>query len=118
MIKFKRTKIRKVNEEMKRENFVKEFLTASPEINMEHINDTIVKSIDANLTDGNPRGHHNLIIVMEELGELIQEVSKEIREKGNRMDLIQEMADEQICLWYIQEMCVINIEDVYRAINV
>ena len=41
----------------------------------------INRSIDSNLKDGNPRGHRNLIIVMEELAELSQQVSKALREK-------------------------------------
>lgn len=41
----------------------------------------IRESIDS-LQDGNPRGHHDLIICMEELAELQQALSKELRGKG------------------------------------
>lgn len=41
----------------------------------------IRESIDS-LQDGNPRGHYDLIICMEELAELQQALSKELRGKG------------------------------------
>ena len=43
------------------------------------IEDILVRSIESNLGDGNPRGHRNLIICQEELSELTKEISKELR---------------------------------------
>lgn len=82
------------------------------------INDVIVKSINSNLIDGNPRGHRNLIIVMEELAELSQEVSKQIRGKGDRVAIIEESADVLLSIRYIQEIVGISDDELNRAVAV
>ena len=74
--------------------------------------------VDSNLSDGNPRGHRNLIIVMEELSELSKEISKELRGKGDKTNILEELADVQVGLYYVQEICKINDEDLHKAINV
>ena len=38
------------------------------------------------------------VIAMEEMGELIQQLSKNLREEGRRRDLIEEMADVLLML--------------------
>lgn len=66
----------------------------------------------------------HLVIAMEELSELQKEISKYLRGKGNRSDLLQEMADVYICLSYIKEICSedpefeFNGEDIINAIDV
>ena len=47
----------------------------------------------------------HLVIAMEEMSELQKEISKCLRGKGNRSDLLQEMADVYICLAYVQAIC-------------
>lgn len=42
------------------------------------------------------------VIAMEEMGELIQQLSKNIREEGKRRDLIEEMADVLLMLRTVQ----------------
>lgn len=54
---------------MNREDFIKG-LTTEKNILDENVFNIIKRSIASNLTDGNPRGHRNLIIVNEELAEL------------------------------------------------
>lgn len=78
----------------------------------------IKDSIDSNLSDGNPRGHRNLIIVMEELSELSKEISKELRDKGDRINILEELADVQLGIYYVQEICNIKDEELQKAINV
>lgn len=70
------------------------------------------------MSDGNPRGHRNLIIVMEELSELAKEISKELRDKGDKISITEELADVQLGVWYVQEICDIHTDDLNRAINV
>jgi NTP pyrophosphatase (non-canonical NTP hydrolase) len=82
------------------------------------INDVIVKSINSNLIDGNPRGHRNLIIVMEELAELSQEVSKSLRNKEDINALLEESADVVLCIKYIQEIFGITDDELNRAVSV
>lgn len=99
---------------MDREAFIQQYMRQMDEIigdeyDKERILKVIRDSIDANSVDRTPRGHRNLIIVMEELAELSQQVSKELRGNCNKFDLLQELADVQLCIYYIQEIC--NIDD-------
>lgn len=103
---------------MDRKDFVEQFIKTDEVINRKRISEIMNESIDSNLKDGNPRGHKNLIIVMEEMAELIQEVSKELRGKGDYFDLLQELADVQISICYIQQICKISDIDLMKAINV
>ena len=65
----------------------------------------------------------HLVIAMEEMSELQKEISKCLRGKGNRSDLLQEMADVYICLAYVQAICAEDPEfafsddDLDRAID-
>lgn len=78
----------------------------------------INKSIDTNLIDGFSRGHRNLIICMEEMSELIKEISKHLRDKGDKYDLLQELADVQLAIYYIQNICEISSEDLHKAMSI
>lgn len=49
---------------------------------------------------------------------LSKEVSKHIRERGNNVSLIEEIADVSLGLIYLQEICGITTEDIYKAMNV
>lgn len=55
---------------MDREVFIKQFNKTDSSIDKEWMLNMLNQSVDSNLSDGNPRGHRNLIIVMEELSEL------------------------------------------------
>ena len=66
----------------------------------------------------NPRGHQNLIIVTEELAELSQEVTKELRGKGDRFALIEEMADVCLSIGYLQEICGVSDETLQKAMSI
>lgn len=52
-----------------------------------------------------------LVVCMEELSELSQTISKEIRGKDNRNNIIEEMADVIICLEILKQ--VFEITDEY-----
>ena len=103
---------------MDKETFIEQFNKADSSINKEWLLDTLNRSVDSNLSDGNPRGHRNLIIAMEELSELSKEISKELRGKGDKTNILEELADVQIGLYYVQEICKINDGDLHKAINV
>lgn len=102
---------------MERNTFIREFGFASSSLDKKKIKKLVKKSVNAN-QDGNPRGHHNLIIVMEELSELSKEVSKQIREHGDIVSLTEEIADVSLGIVYLQEICGITTEDIYKAMNV
>lgn len=57
-------------------------------------------------------------IVMEELAELQQQVSKQIRGYGDRVGLLEEMADAYICLNFLESIFDIKPEELQKAIDV
>lgn len=87
-------------------------------IDEEYCKDVIRKSLRDIPKNQNQKGVMNTIIVMEELAELSQELSKAIRGKGNRIDLIEELADVYLGVKYVQEIFDISDETLARAANV
>lgn len=75
-------------------------------------NDILKKSIEFNGMET------ERVIIMEELSELIQEVSKHYRDKGNIMHLLEEMADVYICLEELKLMTGIDNHDIEAAMSV
>lgn len=57
-------------------------------------------------------------IAMEELAELGQQISKQIRGIGDRLGLIEEMADVYICLTQLESIFNISHDDLQRAIDI
>ena len=53
-----------------------------------------------------------LVVCMEELSELTQAISKEMRGKDNRRNLVEEMADVIICLEILKQVFEITDEDI------
>lgn len=102
---------------MDRDRFAKE-LAVSEVMNNDCIEEILIRSIESNLGDGNPRGHRNLIIFQEELSELTKEISKELRGKGNKVNILEELADVQISIYYIQNICHITNSELDKAIAV
>ena len=52
------------------------------------------------------------VVCMEELSELSQAISKEIRGKDNRSNLVEEMADVLICIEILKQVFEITDEDI------
>lgn len=63
-------------------------------------------------------GTRNIVIVMEELAELQQQLSKFLRGKGDHIGLVEECADVIIGLDYVKHICNITDEEINKAINV
>ena len=78
-------------------------------VNMDYVDDVINASL-SNVTHNYP-GLLNAIITMEECGELIQEVTLNKNGKDNYYDLLQEMADVEICIYYIMKIFNISKEE-------
>lgn len=53
-----------------------------------------------------------LVVCMEELSELTQAISKEMRGKDDRNNLVEEMADVIICLEILKQVFEITDEDI------
>lgn len=103
---------------MDKNEFVEGLKEASEKLDKEQILKIINKSIESNLYDGNPRGHRNLIIVMEELAELAQKISKCLRDKQDLVGLVEELADVQLGIFCVQEIFKIDDDKLNQAINV
>lgn len=74
--------------------------------------DTMVKK------DTNIKGLYNLIIGMEELSELQKEISKLIRNKGDKIAILEEMADVSVILEELKYICNIDDQLIEDAIQV
>lgn len=57
-------------------------------------------------------------IAIEEFAELQQQISKQIRGCGDRIGLLEEMADAYICLNFLESIFDIKPEDLQKAIDV
>lgn len=57
-------------------------------------------------------------IAMEEFAELQQQVSKQIRGYGDKLGLLEEMADAYICLSFLESIFDVKPEDIQKAIDV
>lgn len=58
-----------------------------------------------------------LVVCMEELSELTQAISKEIRGKDNRNNIIEGMADVLICIEILKQVFEITDEDIDSLIK-
>ena len=103
---------------MDKQLFEKKLSEMSSTIDKEYCKDVIRKSLRDIPENQNQKGTMNVIIIMEELSELIKELSKIIRGKGERMALIEELADVALCINYIQEIFDVSDDILARAINV
>lgn len=57
-------------------------------------------------------------IAMEEFAELQQQVSKQIRGYGDKLGLLEEMADAYVYLSFLESIFDVNPEDLQKAIDV
>ena len=102
---------------MNRDDFINSFKRATDTIDMEHHQDVINNTINYFEND-RFRGETPLVIIMEELSELIKEVSKKYRGNESNIGILEETADVLICIKFIQLLCGISNEDLIKAINV
>lgn len=57
-------------------------------------------------------------IAMEEFAELQQQISKQIRGYGDKLGLLEEMADAYVCLSFLESIFDISQDDLKKAIDV
>lgn len=97
---------------------MKLFHDESKQLSKEEINSIIQENINTMKDRSIKDGCYNLVIVMEELAELSQAISKVLRGKGDRTNLIEELADVSICIEYIKSICDIKQDTLDRAISI
>ena len=103
---------------MNKSLFIENMISASAEVDKEYCNRVVKESLKKIPDELNSDGTMNLVIVMEELAELSQEVSKALRGEGSKFCLIEEMADVCLGIKYLQEIFDIKEEDLAKACNV
>lgn len=99
---------------MNREKFINELNKASDQLDKKKLRCIIEQELNLNDQDGS----YQLVLAMEELSELIQQVSKVIRGSSNYYDLLQELADVTICIETIKRITKIETKELYKAVNV
>ena len=57
-------------------------------------------------------------VAMEKFAELQQQVSKQIRGYGDKLGLLEEIADAYICLSFLESIFDVKPEDLQKAIDV
>ena len=57
-------------------------------------------------------------VAMEEFAELQQQVSKQIHGYGDKLGLLEEIADAYICLSFLESIFDVKPEDLQKAIDV
>lgn len=98
--------------------FVTTFQNASPTLSKKDIHSEILRSIRVHKDFQSIPDSHLLIIVVEELAELQKEITKELRGMGDRMHILEEIADVAIGIVYLQDILGLSTTDIYKAINV
>lgn len=93
------------------DNFKEKFNNANTNFDKDRFESITHKSLLAN------GEQESMIIVMEELAELSQATSKQLRNKGDYYNLIEEMADVIICLQLLKDNYNISKEDLIKSIN-
>ena len=96
---------------MNKTEFFYKYTLASSEMNYDERIKIEKESIDPNPINIGA-GNRNLIIVMEECGELIQELISMQCGIGNRLSLIEETADVEQGLDYVKLICNISDDDI------
>lgn len=101
---------------MDRNEFVEKFNQADDALDKENALRIIKNSFGK--IKNNKDGIVNLVIVMEELAELQQQLSKYIRGKEDFECLVEELGDVMLGIYYVQEICGISDEMLHKAMNV
>ena len=83
--------------------------TAASEIEVKKVISDILKSETPDI---------NCVICMEELAELQQEISKQLRNKGDSYGLLEELADVYICLEMLKKMFNYSSDEIARAVEI
>jgi len=103
---------------MQKEELEKRIKNSSSDINKDRMNRLLDNSIELGADYKFEKGSINMVIVMEELAELTQQLSKWVRGKKDILGITEEMADVTIMLEYIKKVCGISQEDINKIINV
>ena len=110
---------------MDREKFVEELHKMDPDYNPGYvkkpteIDDVMQACIDhAKNNYMRDNNMYQFAVVIEEMAELTQELTKMLRGRDNRTGVIEELADVQLCVWVTMKMLGITDDEINQAIQV
>lgn len=110
---------------MDREKFVEELHKMDPDYNPGYvkrpteIDDVMQACIDhAKNNYMQDNNMYQFAVVIEEMAELTQELTKMLRGRDNRTGVVEELADVQLCVWVTMKMLGITDEEINQAIQV
>jgi NTP pyrophosphatase (non-canonical NTP hydrolase) len=110
---------------MDREKFVEELHKMDPDYNPGYvkrpteIDDVMQACIDhAKNNYMRDDNMYQFAVVIEEMAELTQELTKMLRGRDNRTGVVEELADVQLCVWVTMKMLGITDEEINQAIQV
>lgn len=99
--------------------FKEKYELANNKIDEKSYHDTIEKCIGIFAKDPDFKNYGRAYVIsMEECAELSKEISKLLRGKSNRLSLIEEIADVEICIDLIKSQANISDEEINKAKNV
>ena len=103
---------------MDRDKFISAMEKASDVVSDDSMDRYLMEVLDPDPLYINTPGTRNLVIVMEELAELQQQISKYLRGKGDMVGLTEELGDVYLSLRYVEFICGVNKSDIRKAMNV
>lgn len=110
---------------MDREKFVEELHKMDPDYNPGYvkkpteIDDVMQACIDhAKNNYMRDNNMYQFAVVIEEMAELTQELTKMLRGRDNRTGVVEELADVQLCVWVTMKMLGITDDEINQAIQV
>lgn len=101
---------------MNKADFIEKLDTAKDTIDIQKIDEILTHALSP--AGEKLKGAMNLIIAMEEFAECTQQLSKVLRGKSDKYELLEETADALIGIRYIQIICDISDEELKKAVNV
>lgn len=102
---------------MDRDEFSKKLINDEEPLSDAQIKEILISSLSPE-TENKFRGYTNMIIAIEEFAECSKEITKVLRGKPDRVHLIEELADVQLSIMYIQEILQISDSCLKKAISV
>lgn len=102
-----RMELKKQMESLKIDDGKKSFINSKKEI--------VNNMIDASAEIEQIRGLRNLIIAMEELSELQQAISKILRDKGDKLNVIEELVDVEVVMETVKNTMGITEQELDKV---
>lgn len=85
---------------------------------IDNVLDLVMENTEPIFSTASSNSDRQLLIAMEELAELSQEISKFLRGKGDRIGLLEELADVSIVLRHTKRILHITEEELNKAMCV